>query len=420
MKRPTTLIPFLATLLIACLPVKGTVASAQSLRLTPPAATVFAGERLEIAAPEEVAWEASGGTVDPARGRATVYTAPAEPGRYTVTALDPADPARRAVAVVTVLPKPQGYLGYALAGGRSFSAAVARDGTVWWWGQVKDAQSAVPVQLDGVRGARSLAAADSGLAVVTEDGALVWVSGDLKTRRRVDSGVVFADATGYDTVVYVKPDGGLWLFDPSKDARLQRLRVGDRELQQPVAVWTFYRNGPFATLVAIDARGRAWRLDSRSSPDSLRPEPLAVASPRVVQVARLRTPPDTYNDRTYAVLLGEDGRLWYSDPLASLEVRPLEGPGPAVRFVAGSGAVLLAVDEAGEVWRLGGIGGRWARVPGLKDVRQVARGAEHSLAVRSDGSVFAWGKNTSAQLGDGTADDSDTPVEVLGLKARLP
>lgn len=45
----------------------------------------------------------------------------------------------------------------------------------------------------------------------------------------------------------------------------------------------------------------------------------------------------------------------------------------------------------------------------------VAAGADHSLSVKPDGSVFAWGKNTYGQLGNGTTTDSPGGVPVAGL-----
>ncbi|HET9730282.1 MAG TPA: Calx-beta domain-containing protein [Acidimicrobiia bacterium] len=46
----------------------------------------------------------------------------------------------------------------------------------------------------------------------------------------------------------------------------------------------------------------------------------------------------------------------------------------------------------------------------------IAAGASHSLALKSDGTVLAWGHNVSGQLGDGTAPtDHSTPVQVSGL-----
>ena len=45
----------------------------------------------------------------------------------------------------------------------------------------------------------------------------------------------------------------------------------------------------------------------------------------------------------------------------------------------------------------------------------VAAGAGHSLALKSDGTVWAWGLNSSGQLGDGTTTTRTTPVQVDGL-----
>nr|WP_232347263.1 InlB B-repeat-containing protein [Bifidobacterium sp. W8110] len=43
---------------------------------------------------------------------------------------------------------------------------------------------------------------------------------------------------------------------------------------------------------------------------------------------------------------------------------------------------------------------------------QVSAGANHSLAVGSDGNVYAWGYNVNGQLGDGTSTDRHAPVRV--------
>ncbi|MFO1484532.1 MAG: LamG-like jellyroll fold domain-containing protein [Verrucomicrobiaceae bacterium] len=47
-----------------------------------------------------------------------------------------------------------------------------------------------------------------------------------------------------------------------------------------------------------------------------------------------------------------------------------------------------------------------------KTVIAVAAGYQHSLALTADGKVYAWGRNESGQLGDGTNTDSNVPVAV--------
>jgi alpha-tubulin suppressor-like RCC1 family protein len=55
------------------------------------------------------------------------------------------------------------------------------------------------------------------------------------------------------------------------------------------------------------------------------------------------------------------------------------------------------------------------RVLGLTGVIAVSAGDKHSLALKSDGTVWAWGDNSRGQLGDGSVTDRATPVPVAGL-----
>jgi alpha-tubulin suppressor-like RCC1 family protein len=56
------------------------------------------------------------------------------------------------------------------------------------------------------------------------------------------------------------------------------------------------------------------------------------------------------------------------------------------------------------------------QVTGLTGVTQAAGGCTHSLALRSDGTMWAWGANGAGQLGRGTISaDEVTPAPVSGL-----
>ena len=48
-------------------------------------------------------------------------------------------------------------------------------------------------------------------------------------------------------------------------------------------------------------------------------------------------------------------------------------------------------------------------------VHQVSTSGRHSLALMSDGTVWAWGANSVGQLGNGTTENSAKPVKVFGL-----
>ncbi|QDY07831.1 hypothetical protein FJK98_12135 [Micromonospora sp. HM134] len=56
----------------------------------------------------------------------------------------------------------------------------------------------------------------------------------------------------------------------------------------------------------------------------------------------------------------------------------------------------------------------------LGAVTAIAAGYGHSLALRSDGTVLAWGENSEGQLGDGTLDPSVTPVRVCAVGQVAP
>ncbi|MBE9503147.1 MAG: hypothetical protein IME96_03125, partial [Proteobacteria bacterium] len=49
----------------------------------------------------------------------------------------------------------------------------------------------------------------------------------------------------------------------------------------------------------------------------------------------------------------------------------------------------------------------------------IAAGYSHSLALKDDGTVWSWGENEIGQLGDGTTDNRDTPVQVNGLASII-
>ena len=53
-------------------------------------------------------------------------------------------------------------------------------------------------------------------------------------------------------------------------------------------------------------------------------------------------------------------------------------------------------------------------VGGFTDWIQVSAGGDHSLGVRTNGTIWSWGNNGSGQLGDGTVTIQSSPVSVVG------
>jgi alpha-tubulin suppressor-like RCC1 family protein len=104
--------------------------------------------------------------------------------------------------------------------------------------------------------------------------------------------------------------------------------------------------------------------------------------------------------------------------------------GPAltgITAIAGGGDHSLALKNDGTVWAWGGnyygeLGNGTntdsnvpVQVSGLTGITAIAGGGGGSLALKNDGTVWAWGYNHQGQLGNGTNTNSNVPVQVAGL-----
>lgn len=139
----------------------------------------------------------------------------------------------------------------------------------------------------------------------------------------------------------------------------------------------------------------------------------------------------------HCVALRGDGRMfaWGYNGYGALGVadpgryQPTEVPGLRCLVAVDAGWYhSLALGSDGTVWAWGynyegqlgrGYAGGWnstpTPVPGLGNVTAIAAGGLHNLAIRADGTVWAWGWNSQGQLGDGSLDRRVTPYQVAGI-----
>jgi alpha-tubulin suppressor-like RCC1 family protein len=140
-----------------------------------------------------------------------------------------------------------------------------------------------------------------------------------------------------------------------------------------------------------------------------------------------------------AFAIGTDGKVWgWGGGYGSLghgattpAFLPVRQHIENVRQISSGYRHTLFLKEDGTVWAVGGnehgqLGNgkesdgevlfiEPVQVLGLTDVIQVSAGNNHSLAVKRDGTVWAWGGNEHGQLGDETRKNGLQPREVEGL-----
>ncbi len=157
--------------------------------------------------------------------------------------------------------------------------------------------------------------------------------------------------------------------------------------------------------------------------------PSVVALSGVIQAA---------SSSSATAFLRYDGTVWVAGTNVSGELgdnglrpssaTPVRLPGlTGVVQVAGGGATLYALTSLGTVWAWGvnssgqiGDGTDILRpvptkVSGISTAVQIAAGEADGYAVLADGTVRAWGANSVGQLGDGAVPDSLLPVPAVGL-----
>jgi len=145
----------------------------------------------------------------------------------------------------------------------------------------------------------------------------------------------------------------------------------------------------------------------------------------------------------HSIALKNDGTVWawgnnnfgqLGDGTTEKRVTPVQVKElTGVKAIAAGGYFNLALMEDGTVWSWGyngfeqlGDGSSQNRavpvqVKGgesgedfLSEIKFITAGDTHAIAIKENGTVWAWGNNNSGQLGDGTTIRRSTPVQVRG------
>ena len=304
-----------------------------------------------------------------------------------------------------------------IAAGDHHCLALKSDGTVWAWGynghgQLGDGTTTdrpTPVQVTGLSGVTAIAAAEYHSLALKSDGT-VWAWGRNEKGELGDGTTI-----GRRTPVQVTGLSGI-----------TAIFVGDHHsfaIKSDGTVWVWGWNN-------------AGQLGDGTTTD--RPTP--------VQATQLSGFTTIAPGENFALGLKSDGTVWgwgvdlfgiFGNVAPGYRQSPVQNPGlSGVTAIAAGSTHGLALKSGGTVWtwgnnRVGQLGNGTAsgettstnpipaQVAGLSGVVAI-EGHNHSLALKSDGTVWGWGHNGSGQLGAGsTTTYPTTPVQAVGLSGGV-
>lgn len=334
------------------------------------------------------------------------------------------------------------------------SPSYSAEGTVWAWGKNSYGQfgdgtntwSNVPVQ-SGISGVTTIAGGQDHTIALKNDGT-VWVwgsnsSGQLGNGTNTDSNVpvqvsgltgVTAIAAGSRHSIALKSDGTVWAWGSNSNGQLGNGTTGGYS-NVPVQLSGFTEvvaiAGGGSHSIALRSDGTVWAWGDNGNGQL--GDGTNTSSNVPGQVSGLTGVTAIAANGMHTIALKSDGSVWawgyngggqlgngtFTSSNVPVQVSGLTG----VTAIAAGGNHTIAIKSGGTVWAWGqnlygqlgdGTDGGYSNVPvqtsGLTGVTAIAAGGMHAIAIKSDGSVWAWGYD-----GEGTNTYSNVPVQVSGL-----
>ena len=350
--------------------------------------------------------------------------------------------------------------------------AIANDGTVWSWGANDSGELGQgtqiiigysPAKVGQLNSASCVACGNLHSLVVDSQGS-VWAFGANSFLQGGFNGIVLytgqlgdgewensatpvqvigLNLLGYAPATVTVP-GGTTISSSLSNVTLEASIQANANEVQTVA---FYNDGVLLGSVNSPQSTYTWQNVSPGTyPITVQTTTIsgmvATSSPVLVKVMRTGTYDSVSAGDSFFAALRADGTVWSWGVNASGQMgdattlerhapvyaRGLEG---IVATASGAGHT-LALRNDGTVWAWGsnsngqlGINSSSSDSPvpvqvvNLTGVIAIAAGGDHSLAVRNDGTVWAWGANANGQLGNNSTTDSLVPVQVSASGAAL-
>ncbi|MBE3556789.1 MAG: cell wall-binding repeat-containing protein [Firmicutes bacterium] len=304
----------------------------------------------------------------------------------------------------------QGTQVVGLSAGGAYSMALLADGTVWGWGKNDHGQL--------------------GNGETTEQHTPVPVKG-LSGIAKIDAGFDHALALGSDKTVWGWGNNGSGELGTGTTNIVQETPTRVPGLRDIVDI-----SAGYGFSLALNSDGTVWAwgfnyfgaLGDGTTVDRYSP----------VRVSQLTDIQAIAAGQDHALALGKDGRVWawgdnrygqLGDGTTTNRYIPVQIPGlSGIVAVASGQGYSLALKDDGSVWawgdnRIGELGLGTAtdgsntpqKIPGLYNITAIDAGPSHAVALKADGSAWAWSNNYYGQLGDGTRTQREAPTRVLGL-----
>jgi len=240
-------------------------------------------------------------------------------------------------------------------------------------------------------------------------------------------------AAGYDGMLAVRGDGSVWRWGLAPAPVESSVAIPVAGLSDVTRV---AMTSNFAVALKRDGTVWAWGMNDAGQLGN----GTTVSSQTPTRVSGLSGIVEISAGASHGLALGADGRVWawgyngngqLGDGTQTTRTlaAPVSGVGSVKHISAGSYTSFAVLNDASVVaWGAnpGGLLGVGvnvspyqlvpAAVPGLSEVTSLSAGPGYAMAVRLDGTVWAWGQNSSGRIGDGVPTSTHTtPFQIAGL-----